>query len=109
MFRYTLGYFGLLFHIADLIAFEPHPAHAKLLKRNFALNHLSTREEINAAAARKRRGSSERRGRAFDPGQRRSAGGISVPVIDFFEVVGICEIDPLKIDAKGGELSNPHG
>jgi len=102
---YTLVYFGLRYPAAALVAFEPHPEHLELLKCNVALNNLSTRVQINAAAAGDHNGEA----RLSDEGARSALvsseklDAICVPVIDFFNAVGTEEIDLLKIDAEGAE------
>jgi FkbM family methyltransferase len=103
---YTLVYFGLHYPAAALVAFEPHPAHVELLKRNVALNKLSSRVQLHAAAASDRNGTA----RLSDEGARSTVvsadarEAISVPAVDFFDALGAEEIDLLKIDAKGGEF-----
>ena len=103
---YTLVYFGLRYPGARLVAFEPHPAHLELLKCNVALNNLSSRVQLQAAAASDHNGkallSDEGARSAIVSGDAREA--ISVPLVDFFETVGTDQIDLLKIDAKGGEI-----
>lgn len=103
---YTLVYFGFRYPAAALVAFEPHPAHVQLLERNVALNNLSSRVQLHAAAASDRNGkahlSDEGARSAVVSGDARES--ISVPVVDFFDAVGGEEIDLLKIDAKGGEI-----
>ena len=103
---YTLVYFGFHYPAAALVAFEPHPAHVQLLKRNVALNNLSSRVQLHAAAASDRNG----KARLSDEGARSTVvngdarAAISVPIVDFFDAVGTEQIDLLKIDAKGGEI-----
>jgi FkbM family methyltransferase len=103
---YTLVYFAFRYPKAALVAFEPHPVHVELLRRNVALNDLSSRVQIHAAAAGDRNGearlSDEGARSALVSGEARE--GIPVPLIDFFDTVGGDEIDLLKIDAKGGEF-----
>ena len=102
---YTLVYFGLRYPEAALVAFEPHPTHVELLKRNVALNNLSARVRIHAAAAGDRKGearlSDEGTCSTLVNGEALSA--ISVPIIDFFDAVGTGDIDLLKMDAEGAE------
>jgi FkbM family methyltransferase len=92
---------------AEIVAFEPHPDHIELLNRNMELNLISNRVTVHAAAA------GPRAGTAFlaDAGsssmlvQLNRPRTITVPVVDFFDVVGDRRIDLLKMDIEGGEYA----
>jgi FkbM family methyltransferase len=102
---YTLAYLGLRYPEAALVAFEPHPVHVELLRRNLTLNNLSSRVQIHAAAA----GICKGEARLSNEGAMstllsgETLGSIPVPVVDFFDAVGTGDIDLLKIDIEGAE------
>jgi FkbM family methyltransferase len=102
---YALSYLGRRFPLAQMIAFEPHPAHLDQLDRNVAANGLTDRVTVIGAAA----GLTD--GRAFlsDAGEASrvldgvGAGRLPILVADFFTAVGGAPIDLLKMDCEGGE------
>ena len=88
-------------------AFEPHATHLEMLRENLRRNGLEGRVVVHPAAA------GIRQGHMFLSDQGMSSrvsaewrpGDLSVPVVDFFEVVGDRPIDLLKIDIEGSEYS----
>jgi len=99
---------------AKIEAFEPHPAHADLLRWHTARNGLHNRITLHVAAAGAHHGATcltdEGANSKLAPGGAASLQTFDVAVVDFFEVVGESPIDILKIDIEGGEyaiLSDP--
>lgn len=88
-------------------AFEPHATHLEMLRENLRRNGLESRVVVYPVAA------GVRKGRMFLSDQGMSSrvssesrpGDQSVPVVDFFEVMGDRPIDLLKIDIEGSEYS----
>jgi FkbM family methyltransferase len=103
-----LGIFGLFvlerFPDADITAFEPDPANARLLRATIAGNGREAAWRVHEAAAcahdgwvRFASGLGERSHVPRDG----EAGGIEVPAVDVFPHLGAADL--LKLDIEGGE------
>ncbi len=87
---------------AEVIAFEPAPDTAHLLRENVALNGFSI-EVIQAAAGSERGETAFTRGR--DAVNRRDPlGEATVPVVTLDSVVGARRVAGIKVDVEGFEL-----
>ncbi|MCU0945973.1 MAG: FkbM family methyltransferase, partial [Rubritepida sp.] len=90
---------------AEVLAFEPHPAHAAQARRNLALNAGGGRATLVEAGA----GASARTLLLSDQGSSsRVLGegegeGLSVRLVDLFPMLGGRRVDLLKLDCEGGE------
>jgi FkbM family methyltransferase len=100
---YSVVHFAHLYPNARILAFEPHPTHARLIQKNARLNGLDGRLEILPVAV----GVAESETLLSDDGVTSHLGaavGIPVVVVDFFETVRTRgKIDLLKIDIEGAE------
>lgn len=102
---YSVIYWASLFRNAAIEAFEPHPETLRALRANLELNGLTERVTIFPVAA----GTQNTTALLTDAGvcsnltQDRSSDGYEVSVRDFFETVGSCQIDLLKMDCEGAE------
>jgi FkbM family methyltransferase len=84
---------------ARIVAFEPHPANAALLRRVIEANGLEDRWQLVEAAAAAGDGSVEFSG-DFNTG-RVGDGGFEVPAVDIFPF--LARADLAKIDIEGAE------
>jgi FkbM family methyltransferase len=90
---------------ARVTAFEPHPIHVGMLRTNLALNRLSEKVMVHAAAA------GTRSSRAFLTDQGLSSRiteqgeptSYPIAILDFYSLAGSTPIDVLKIDIEGSE------
>ncbi len=106
-------YWAHTFKDAKILAFEPHPRHIQILKRNAQLNHLETRLTLIEAAAGQEPGeavlsdaslcSSLISPTEISPTDEKS--GIRVPIVDVFQTLENRTIDLLKIDVEGYEYA----
>jgi FkbM family methyltransferase len=90
---------------AEVIAFEPHPAHAAEARSNFALNPYGTRIELRQEAVGPKAASAW----ISDEGSSSQlsstvGGGFEAKVVDFFAGLSGRRIDILKIDIEGSEV-----
>jgi FkbM family methyltransferase len=110
----NVGYSCLLwcwqFPLARVLAFEPHPAHLDILKRQLAANDCADRVTVVPAAATARTATAylvdDDRCSAVVASSAAADGGqrvLPVPTVDFFETIGEAPADLLKIDIEGGE------
>jgi FkbM family methyltransferase len=91
---------------AKIIAFEPHPLHAQLARRNLSLNGSQSLDLVCAAAT-------ARTGEAFLTNEgicstvlsQQLPGSVPIRLLDVFEYLNDTPIDLLKIDIEGGEFS----
>jgi FkbM family methyltransferase len=92
---------------AHIIAFEPHPLHVEMLRKTLAMNNLSERVTLHAAAA----GTTDHDCFVTDDEIRSlitaegGTGRLATRVEDFFAAVGDAPIDLLKMDIEGGEYA----
>ncbi len=102
---YSCLFWSRKFPSAQIIAFEPHPVHVEMIKRNLELNQISKRVKVHAAAVGSRPGMAYLTDGGSSSTLRAGTGPgtIQVPVVDFFETIGEQRIDLLKIDIEGGE------
>jgi FkbM family methyltransferase len=100
---FSVAHWLRLFPAAEILAYEPHPDHARQARRTIALNAGETRVELVEAGA----GAAERPMVLSDAGtsSRISAGGEGIParLADIFPRLAGRRIDLLKLDAEGGE------
>lgn len=102
---YTCVYWLANFPRAQVLAFEPHPVHVRLIRSQLEINGWSERVSLYPSAA------STQPGELFltDDGckskmvARAGPARIPVPRVDWFECIGHDPIDLLKIDIEGGE------
>jgi FkbM family methyltransferase len=90
---------------ARVIAFEPHPEHARQAQTNLALNNWTDQAELHQAAA----GTHPGRATLSNAGSSSSlldssATVIPVEVVDLFAILSGRHIDILKVDIEGGEV-----
>jgi len=93
---------------AKILAFEPHPRHVQILKRNAQLNHLEDRLTLIEAAAGQEPGEAVLSDASLcssliSPNDEKS--GIRVPIVDLFKILENRTIDLLKIDIEGYEYA----
>jgi FkbM family methyltransferase len=92
---------------ANVLTFEPHPTHCRLLEWHVDKNGYANRVELVAAAAGVREGvadfSDEDDGSAIV--QDMPAGSMRVRVVDVFQAVPDAPIDVLKMDIEGSEYA----
>lgn len=103
---FTPLYWTATYPQAEVIAYEPHPAHVAQCRANLAFNRGGARVRLRAAAAGRHRGFL----RLSDAGTSSAevapaADGIDVPVEDCLADLAGCPIDILKIDIEGGEYA----
>lgn len=87
-----------------VIAFEPHPQHAKQLRANVALNGLEDRLELHQAAVGSHAGVAQLSDEGTASSIHGTAGGqFEVEVVDLFAAFAGQRIDILKMDIEGSE------
>ena len=103
---YSAVYFLNRFPGSQVIVFEPHPVHIRMLWKNIRLNNLQDRVRVVAAAV----GVRDESGYLKDDNCTstivdafQSAGAIPVPVVDLFSQIPSSQVDLLKMDAEGAE------
>ncbi len=102
---YSVVYWSRTYPQAQIEAIEPHPRHARLLRRVVSLNGLSDRVNVYEVAA----GTIDATALLTDDGvcstlaPAHTEAGFRVPVVDFFSIWGKMPIDLLKLDCEGGE------
>jgi len=101
-------YWAHNFKAAQILAFEPHPRHIQILKRNAQLNHLENRLTLIEAAAGQAPGEAVLSDASLcsslvSPNNDES--GIHVPIVDLFKTLENRKIDLLKIDIEGYEYA----
>jgi FkbM family methyltransferase len=96
-------YWLSVFPNCNVIAYEPHPGHARQAARNFALTGVAHRVELHEAGA----GSRPREAVMTDLGTgssvQQSGEGLRIRIEDAFPTLLGRKIDLLKIDIEGGE------
>lgn len=108
----TAVYFKTIFPNADIVAFEPSPHTAKVLKKNIANNHLKNIEVIEAALSSSS-GSVELQDDHSNPGRSTTTRAISEAKSGNYEATTVTSVrlsqyvgektDILKMDIEGGE------
>lgn len=102
---YSVVYFANRYRRARIEAFEPHPVHVDLLRRNLDLNGITERVAVHPVAA----GITHSKAWLSDKGgdsqvsTGESEGMLPITVVDFFDAMKNRKIDLLKIDCEGGE------
>lgn len=100
---YSVVHWLRQFPEARVVAFEPHPAHCRQIRRHLQLNGGVGRVTLVEAAA----GTAAGAAILTDEENRSSligaAEGLTVPVVDLFATVGGEPIDLLKMDIEGAE------
>jgi FkbM family methyltransferase len=104
---YSVVYFADKYPHANIIAFEPHPAHFVSLEQHLKINGLSDRVRVEKIAV------SNCNTEMFltDLGCRSTlvedgdSDCLSVKVCDFFTWIGTQKVDLLKMDIEGGEYA----
>ena len=102
-------YWAKKFPSAHIEAFEPHPVHARLLRKHLEMNRLGHRVTLHEVAA----GTRSRSDFLLDSDvNSRVVGedlsepkGYEVQTVDFFATIGRDQIDVLKLDIEGAEYS----
>ena len=105
---YSLVLFAAQFPEAQILAFEPHPAHLELVYRHVVANGLTDRVLVVGAAAAARDGLAYLTDREYESAVVAGPGPGRLPIRlrDFFgevEALGPRTIDLLKVDIEGGE------
>ena len=114
----NLGWYSVVAGLlgADVVACEPMPANAALLRRNVSLNQLSTRVEIHETALGSTDGSAMlhlsptnqgdhrlHAGASLDPSKERAT--VSVSVCTLNEILGGRRPAVIKLDTQGSEVA----
>lgn len=102
---FSLLYFAARFPQAELVAFEPHPAHQRQIEHHLRLNALGARVSLIRAAA----GCAA--GPAFLRDQSDRSHVVDQPaldthpihIVDFFDAIGARFVNLLKLDCEGAE------
>jgi FkbM family methyltransferase len=101
-------YWAYNFKNAKILAFEPHPRHIEIVKRNARLNHLENRLTLIEAAAGPEAGEAVLSDASLCSsliGGSDDKSGIRVPIVDVFKILENRTIDLLKIDVEGYEYA----
>jgi FkbM family methyltransferase len=110
---YSLIYWASKFPVASIDAFEPHPKHLQILRRNLEMNRIEERVRIHPVAVGIANGTCD----LIDAGAasaitqtidvlgRAKSGRLQVDVVDFFDAVKGAQIDLLKLDCEGAEYA----
>jgi FkbM family methyltransferase len=100
---YTVVYWGIRFPAASIDAFEPHPVHLRLLKKNINANSLEHRVSVHAVGI----GTADGQTYLSDEGTSsrvcHDGGAFQIDVVDFFKALSSTNIDLLKMDCEGAE------
>ncbi len=104
---YSIIYFAHKYPNANLIAFEPHPAHIELINQHLKINKLSNRVDVlgnaisnnNADLFLNNKGCESTVIETFEDDC------LQIKVCDFFTWAGTKTIDLLKMDIEGGEYA----
>ena len=90
---------------ANVLAFEPHPAHCRLLEWHLEKNGLAGRVQLVAAAAGVQAGAAHLTDEDDSSAivQSTVTGSIQVPIVDVFQTIPDGPIDILKMDIEGSE------
>jgi FkbM family methyltransferase len=103
----NVGLFGVWmlsrFPDARIVAVEPNPENAKVLRRTIEANDRRATWRLVLAAAGTAKGAAEfaRRGHSTGGLAREGERGVAVEIVDFFELAA--EADFIKLDVEGGE------
>jgi FkbM family methyltransferase len=104
---YSIVYFARRHAGAEVLAFEPHPAHLRLLYQHIHANELTRNVRVEACAVSNGESKSflSDRGCESTVMAGRAPGRIPIKVRDFFAEVDDRPIDLLKMDIEGAEYS----
>lgn len=104
---YSCIYWLANFPSAKVVAFEPHPAHVKQIKKHLEANHAENRVRLIPKAAGIQDGELYLTDQEFlsELAQTPSANSIVVEVVDCFMEIGSERIDLLKMDIEGSEYT----
>lgn len=99
---FSVLYWLLVAPDAEILAFEPHPAHVAALDANLALNGVRRGVDVRACAVGTRAGSARLSDRGSSSSIVDAVDGLTVPVVDFYASVA-GPVDILKVDIEGVE------